>query len=281
MGCCSATLNAEGTYDPSPFTLMAATSDKSDYKKQVLDVEYKGDKPILVVCTDEGLMEMKNGKVFNTGNHPVEMLVPMLHMRNAGFTFDIATTSGKPIVLEMWAYPTKDEAVKSMHEEVRSMMESPKKLSDIPNMDPYAAIFIPGGHGVMLNLPQNPALGNLLHIAHERAMPTVTLCHGPATLLSTCCDGMNKDFAYDGYKICCFTDKSDKSSPTVGYLPGIMPWWCQESLEKLGMTVINKGENGATTVDRELITGDSPQAGHNLGVVATPLIVKYANENNL
>jgi len=28
---------------------------------------------------------MKNGKKFSTGNHPVEMLVPMLHFKKAGF----------------------------------------------------------------------------------------------------------------------------------------------------------------------------------------------------
>ena len=47
------------------------------------------------------------------------MLVPMLHFRDAGFKFDIATTTGSPVVLEMWAYPTKDENVKSFHDEVR------------------------------------------------------------------------------------------------------------------------------------------------------------------
>ena len=135
-------------------------------------------------------------QVFNSGNHPIEMLVPMLHFRDAGFKFDIATTTGRPVVLEMWAYPTKDENVKNFHNEVRAMMELPKKVSDIKNLDNYSAIFIPGGHGCMLNLPTNVALGNLLHIAHERMMPTVTLCHGPAVYLSTCCEGTGKEFAY-------------------------------------------------------------------------------------
>ena len=58
-------------------------------------------------------------QVFNSGNHPIEMLVPMLHFRDAGFKFDIATTTGRPVVLEMWAYPTKDENVKNFHNEVR------------------------------------------------------------------------------------------------------------------------------------------------------------------
>ena len=133
-----------------------------------------------------------------------------------GFHFDIATTTGGPVVLEMWAYPTEDDNVKALHEEVKPLMASPKRISDIPNLDGYSAIFIPGGHGCMINLPTNPALGNLLHIAHERQMPTVTLCHGPSVYVSTCCEGTGKEFAYKGYKTMCFTDETDAFTPNVG-----------------------------------------------------------------
>ena len=119
MGACTSKLREDGTYDPSPFTLMVATSSRTKYVKQDHDGKvYAGTKPILVVCTDEGHLEMANGKVFNTGNHPVEMFVPMLHFKDVGFTFDIATARGKPVVLEMWAYPNKDESVKALYEEV-------------------------------------------------------------------------------------------------------------------------------------------------------------------
>ncbi len=179
--------------------------------------------------------------------------------------------------LEMWAYPTKDENVKSLHEDVRAAMEAPKKLADIDSLDPYAAIFIPRGHGCMLNLPTNPDLGRLLHEAHAKEMPTVTLCHGPSVLLTTSLNG--KSFAYDGYKTMCFTDKTDAMTPSIGYLPGKMPWKVQESIEEKGMTVVNKGEKGDVMQDRELITGDSPNAADNLGKFAAPILVKWANEH--
>ena len=281
MGCCTSRLNAEGNYDPSSFTLALGTSAKTAYKKQQLSHQYAGTKPILVVCTDDGLMKCENGKVFSTGNHPVEMFVPMLHFRDAGFTFDIATSTGKPVVIEQWAYPTKDTNVKNLHEQVKHMMEKPKKLDDIATLDEYSAIFIPGGHGCMVNLPQSVALGKLLNIAHARALPTVTLCHGPSAFLTTCLEGTGRtgheaECAYKGYKTMCFTDKMDAMSPNVGYLPGKMPWKCQASIEAKGVQVVNKKETGAVLADRELITGDSPNAAHNLGVLAAPLLVKYA-----
>ena len=283
---------------------------QTKYKEQAHATKYTGTKPILVVCTDEGLMPMKNGRTFSTGNHPVEvreqpgpyphphpnpnegtraartlnltltltlkMLVPMLHFRDAGFTFDIATASGQPVVLEMWAYPGKDASVKELHDSVRAMMERPKKLEDIQSLDDYSALFIPGGHGCMINLPTNVQLGKLLNIAHARALPTVTLCHGPSALLASCLEGTGQvECAYKGYKTMCFTDKTDAFTPSIGYLPGPMPWKVQQALEAKGVEVLNKKETGAVTVDRELITGDSPDAAHNLGVLAAPLLVKF------
>lgn len=256
---------------------MVGISSKTDYKQQEYTSKYTGTKPVLIICTDDGKLAMENGKVFNTGNHPVELFVPMLHMRDAGFSFDFATTSGSACVLEMWGYPTKDANVKALHDEVRSKMDSPKKIVDIANLDAYSAVFIPGGHGCMVNLPTNVALGKLLNIAHEREMPTVTLCHGPATLLSTCLEGTGKtECAYKDYKTMCFTDKTDAFTPKVGYIPGAMPWKCQAAVEEKGLTVLNTKETGATTVDRELISGDSPTAANNLGILAAPLMVEYA-----
>ena len=69
MGCCGSTKNSDGNYEPSCFTLCLATSNKSDYAKQPHATTYQGNKPVLVVCTDEGLMPMANGKVFVRSLH--------------------------------------------------------------------------------------------------------------------------------------------------------------------------------------------------------------------
>eukprot|EP00488_Nonionellina_sp_1-RS-2012_P002197 TRINITY_DN4135_c0_g1_i1.p1 TRINITY_DN4135_c0_g1~~TRINITY_DN4135_c0_g1_i1.p1 ORF type:complete len:128 (+),score=14.21 TRINITY_DN4135_c0_g1_i1:150-533(+) len=123
------------------------------------------------------------------------------------------------------------------------------------------------------HLPSCVALGKLLNEAHARSLPTVTLCHGPSVYLSTCLEGTGQsECAYKGYKTMCFTDKTDAFTPSVGYLPGPMPWHVQESIEDKGVIVVNVKETGAATSDRELITGDSPDAAHNLGVLAATLL---------
>ena len=48
---------------------------------------------------------MDNGKKFSTGNHPVEVGLPMLHLLNAGFKIDVVTPTGAPVMFEEWAMP--------------------------------------------------------------------------------------------------------------------------------------------------------------------------------
>lgn len=43
----------------------------------------------------------------------------------------------------------------------------------------YDALFLPGGHGPMEDLADNPALGRVLTAAYDAGKPVAALCHGP------------------------------------------------------------------------------------------------------
>ncbi|MGE4322208.1 MAG: protein deglycase HchA, partial [Sphingobium sp.] len=88
---------------PSPFSLAEYTSPKADIDGDDYPAPYSGPRRILVIAADERYLPTDNGKLFSTGNHPVETLVPMHHMHKAGFQFDIATVSGNPVKFELWA----------------------------------------------------------------------------------------------------------------------------------------------------------------------------------
>ena len=79
----------------------------------------------------------------------------------------------------------------------------------------------------------------------------------------------------------CFTDKTDALTPALGYLPGKMPWKVQEKLEAQGVEIVNKSESGAVMSDHELITGDSPDAANNLGILAAQLLTKHAMQHSM
>jgi len=270
-------LESDGSYSPSKLALKMGVPDKTDFEN-ISYQKYKGKKnKILVICTEEKNLKMKNGKLFSTGNHPVESLVPMLHLRNAGFEFEIATPTGKPAIFEMWAFPEKDEQVTGIYQDYEAKFKKPLSLTDFISRsfhqsEKYAAVFIPGGHGAMIGIPEDKNVDTILRWAHENELFTISLCHGPGAFLSTTLN--NKKFLYEGYNIAVFPDSVDNQTPMIGYLPGKMPYGLSEQLKSLGANLMNTKMDKTVCVDRKLITGSSPLASNELGKLAATELLK-------
>jgi molecular chaperone Hsp31 and glyoxalase 3 len=211
----------------------------------------------------------------------VEMLLPMLHLDAAGFDLDVATLTGEPVKVEMWAFPKEDEAVKSIYEKYKEKMKNPLALSDVwgkgfNKETPYIGVFVPGGHGALNGIPQSPVVGNILRWADANKRYLITLCHGPACMLAAdVAKPEGEKFIYDGYKIDVFPDSLDNGANIdIGYIPGKMRWLVGEELKKLGVTPINDKITGETHQDRYVLTGDSPLASNNLGKLAANTLLK-------
>jgi len=270
-------LEVDGSYSPSKLALTLATVDVSDFENSTYQ-KYQGEKSkILVVFTEQKNLKMQNGKLFSTGNHPIEALLPMLHLKNAGFDFEIATPTGKPVVFEMWAFPEKDEHVKAIYNEYKSSFEQPMKLqsfidASLTESASYAAVFVPGGHGAMIGIPEDNNVGKVLRWAHQNDLFTISLCHGPGSFLSTTLNG--QEFLYEGYNMAVFPDAVDEMTPMIGYLPGKMPSGLSEKLKSLGANIVNTESDKTVCVDRKLITGASPLASNELGKLAANTLLK-------
>lgn len=270
-------LESDGSYKPSKLALKLGTVDKTDFE-DIKYEKYTGSKSkVLVIYTEQKNMKMKNGKLFSTGNHPIEALLPMLHLKNAGFDFEIATPTGKPVVFEMWAFPEEDEHVKAIYNELKTSFEKPIKLADFIDSSfndtaSYAAVFVPGGHGSMLGIPQDENVGKVLNWSHQNDLFTISLCHGPGSFLATTLN--NQKFIYEGYNMCVFPDSVDKQTPMIGYLPGHMPWGLSEKMKSLGVNLMNNKSDKTVCLDRRLITGASPLASNELGKLAAETLLK-------
>lgn len=276
----------DNAFFPSPYSLAQYTSPKSDLSGADYPDPYRGGKwKVLMIATDERYLLMKNGAMFSTGNHPLEMLLPMYHMTKAGFDFDIATLSGNPVKLELWALPNEDEEVQSVYQKYLPQLKSPLKLSDVLNSNlgadsDYIAVFIPGGHGAIIGIPLSEDVKQVLKWAMANDRYVITLCHGPASLLSAAVGESKDDYMYEGYSICVFPDSLDRKNPDIGYMPGPMPWLVGEKLKELGVEILNSDITGKTHQDRKLITGDSPLASNNVGKAAAQALLKEVAKAN-
>ncbi|KAG8411707.1 hypothetical protein J3458_015294 [Metarhizium acridum] len=268
---------------PSKYSLTQYTSPKTDFDGADYPNAYTGGKwKVLLIATQERYLRMAGGESFSTGNHPVETLLPMVHLDAAGFDIDIATLSGDPVKFEVWAFPKEDEAVKKIYAKYEDKLRSPLNLQDIWGKDgftsetPYLGIFIPGGHGALNDVPFSKLVGDIIRWAHDNQRYYLTLCHGPASMLAA---NVGKPegskYIYDGYEIVVFPDSLDTGANIdMGYIPGKMPWLMGEELKKLGVKPLNEDMTGQVHRDRFLLTGDSPLASNALGKLAATTLLE-------
>ncbi|KAH7014330.1 class I glutamine amidotransferase-like protein [Microdochium trichocladiopsis] len=272
----------DDAYFPSPYSLTQYVTAKTDFDGADYPNKYTGGKwKILMIGTQERYLKMADGKFFSTGNHPVEMLLPMYHLDAAGFDIDVATLTGEPVKFEMWAFPKEDEAVKSIHAKYKEKLRNPIDLSRLwgkgfDKQTPYLAVFIPGGHGVLNGVPFSQTVGEVLRWAHKNGRFFITLCHGPASMLAADIGKPpGEKYIYEGYSIDVFPDSLDEGANIdIGYIPGKMDWLVGKSLKKLGVTPINSNITGECHRDRLLLTGDSPLASNNLGKLAANTLLE-------
>ena len=133
----------------------------------------------------------------------------------------------------------------------------PVALSSLTDaeLEEFDAVFVPGGHGSMVDLSDSPEAGRLLAALHRKGALIAALCHGPAVLLSAPerADGL---WLFDGYRMTSFTD-DEENRTRPGRLG--MAWLLDTALKNAG-AVFDDGPTAWAShvvVDRNLITGQN------------------------
>jgi len=270
---------------PSPYSLGQYVPPRTDFDGVDHPNGYtSGRWRVLVIGVDERYLPMQNGRLFSTGNHPVETLLPMMHLHETGFGIDVATVSGNPVKFEHWAMPADDKAVHEAYDRFAPRFRDPLKLADVvekglgPDSD-YLAVFIPGGHGAMFGLAESDDVRAVLDWALAADRFVITLCHGPAALVAA---ARHRDRSpFEGYRMCVFPDALDTGANLdIGYIPGPMPWLAATRLREQCIVVTNEDMAGHVLRDRGLLTGDSPLAANGLGQLAASTLLQHVQEHD-
>lgn len=123
----------------------------------------------------------------------------------------------------------------------------------------YDAIFLPGGHGTMWDLPKSEALARLLASAYENDRVVSAVCHGPAGLVSVRLS--NGAALVQGLRVSAFTNTEEDA---VGLTP-VVPFLLETRLRELGA----RYESGPdfqpfAVADGNLITGQNPASSEHV-----------------
>jgi putative intracellular protease/amidase len=149
---------------------------------------------ILVLVSSGRGLPLKDGKVYaGAGYYLNELTVPVRALMKEGYEVTFATPKGNTpqvdVNSEVADFFGGDAAKLQDYMLFRDGLiglRDPKRISDViaSGLDQYDAVFVPGGHGPMIDLLDDPDAGIVMRHFHETSKPTAVLCHGPISLLS-------------------------------------------------------------------------------------------------
>ncbi|MEU9187053.1 type 1 glutamine amidotransferase domain-containing protein [Streptomyces sp. NPDC048484] len=213
---------------------------------------------ILFVVTGADFWTLADGTKHPTGFWAEEAVAPYEAFKAAGHEITVATPGGVAPTVDKGSLAPELNGGQEGADKVAASLASfdelrrPIRLEDV-DLDAYAAVYYPGGHGPMEDLAVNADSGRLLALALASGKPLGVVCHGPSALLAaTKEDGGN---AFAGYRLTGFTNTEE----TQAGFADKATWLLQDRLVEIGAD-FQEGEPWApyVVVDRNLVTGQNP-----------------------
>ena len=258
---------------------------------------------VLVLGSNATRIEVQGGGTAPTGNYLNETVVPAMVLTEAGHHLVLATPNGtKPHIDE-----SSDSAVhfggdREAYSRARAFWANDPAMNQVrtlrsvieEGLNGYAAVFVPGGRAPVVDLMQDPDVGEILRHFHQHSKPTALLCHGPIALVATmpharefraaliASDELKAEewatgWQYAGYKMTIFSASEEKWVEDI--LNAQLYFNMPHALKTAGGEVTTGPVDFEPNViaDRELITGQNPRSDH---PIAAKLIEALADRKS-
>jgi putative intracellular protease/amidase len=240
---------------------------------------------ILVLVSSGHGLPLKDGKVYaGAGYYLNELTVPVRALMQEGYEVTFSNPKGNtPQLDENSAIPDFFGGDKAKLEDYRKFrdsltgLKSPTRISDViaSGLDQYDAVFVPGGHGPMIDLLDDPNAGIVMRHFHATSKPTAVLCHGPIALLSALPNSVEvvdalkagdndtarrkaQGWIYAGYKLTIFSTAEEQQREPLE-IGGKVLFYPDFALRTAGADVSVVPPWGSYVLqDREVISGQNP-----------------------
>ncbi|MEU1629766.1 type 1 glutamine amidotransferase domain-containing protein [Streptomyces sp. NPDC020096] len=212
---------------------------------------------ILIVMSAASVWERTDGSAYPTGYWAEEVAAPHERFVQAGHTVDFASPGGVLQPLDRHSADPEIAGADCAHyvaHAERALREfGPLLKLDEVDVDDYAAVVLPGGHGPVVDLFEDADLGRLLTAADATGKLIGAVCHGPAGLLSAV-DPEGK-WTFAGREMTAFTDEEER---LFGTAEGA-PWLLAARLRAMGAVHSGGPAYQQYNVrDGNLFTGQNP-----------------------
>lgn len=213
-------------------------------------------KRILMIATSNTVMGA-SGKP--TGIWADELAVPYYQLLDAGAEVVLASPKGGALTLDPGSLkplgendPLVDRFLADPVAQARAQTTAVAAQVDARDFD---AVFFPGGHGTMWDLPTDAGVTHAVESAFAAGKLIASVCHGAAGLVTA--RRPDGEPVVKGLRINSFTDAEEEA---VG-LAGVVPFALESRLRSLGAH-FEGADNWAPFAirDGQFITGQNPQS---------------------
>jgi putative intracellular protease/amidase len=218
-------------------------------------------KRILMIVTSNARMGQHDKP---TGLWAEELAVPYYALLDAGAQVELASPLGGPLPFD----PGSLKPAGQNEPSVERFLADPAAMAKAKNTQvaeaidasAFDAVFFPGGHGTMWDLPLDAGVKRAVEAAFGAGKIVASVCHGAAGLVSARrADGKP---LVEGKRVNAFTDAEEAA---VG-LSDVVPFALESRLRELGGRFEGAANWQPFAVrDGQLITGQNPQSS---GLVA-------------
>ena len=205
-------------------------------------------KSILMVVTSHDRID----KDHPTGLWFEEFAVPYGLFRQQGYDITVASPRGGAVPIDPRSEP-KDRNTPDTRAALAALAGT-ARLEAVASK-PYDAIFFPGGHGTMYDLPDNPEVARLVGRFADEGKVVASVCHGPACFVGA--RRQDGTPVVQGKRVTAFTNAEESAVE----LDKFMPFLLESRLRDLGarVEVADKWADHVV-VDGRLVTGQNPQS---------------------
>jgi len=209
-------------------------------------------KILMVLTSHDRLGETGN----KTGFWLEEFAAPYYVLKDAGAIITLASPRGgqPPLDPNSDLHEHQTSSTRRFHQDtaVKTELAGTKKLADVSE-DDYDAVFFPGGHGPMWDMPDNATAIALIRAFVEAEKPVAAVCHAPVALVNV--RDTNGRYLVEGKRMTGFSNAEEEE---IG-LTAVVPFLLEDRLKERG-GIYSKAGNWApyVQVDGKLITGQNP-----------------------
>lgn len=198
-----------------------------------------------------------------TGWYLSEFAHPYKVLHDAGVSITVASPAGGAAPLDPSSIETaKDDPVSvDFHHNNSALWEVTEKVSNfLGKADEFDAIFFPGGHGPMFDLPIDEDSQKLIAEFWDKQKVVSAVCHGPAAFVNVKLG--NGQLLLKDKKVTGFSNSEEDA---VG-LSKAVPFLLEDKLKEAGARYEKAEDWGVKVIaDGKLITGQNPASAHGIG----------------